>query len=132
MTKGKRVLIILNNVAAKARSAWPTIEAALRRRKLDFRLCETAGPGDATTRSRAAIKEGCVTIAVVGGDGTLSEAAEGFFEFDGAENHGVPSPINPGAALAILPAGTGDDFARGLRGKRVPVVICIGATQGRR
>src|SRR6185436_6065306 len=112
MTEGNSVLIILNNVAAKARSAWPSIEAALRRRKLDFHLCETAGPGDATTRSRAAIKEGCVTIAVVGGDGTLSDAAE---------NHGVPSPINPRATLAILPAGTGDDFARGLRGKRVPV-----------
>ena len=82
MTKGKRVLIILNNVAAKAQNAWPGIEAALRRRKLDFHLCETAAPGDATTRSRAAIKEGCDTIAVVGGDGTLSEAAEGFFEFD--------------------------------------------------
>ena len=115
------MLIILNNVAAKARSAWPGIEATLRRRNLDFHLCETAAPGDATTRSRAAIKAGFNTIAVVGGDGTLSEAAEGFFEFDGVENHGAPSPINPRATLAILPAGTGDDFARGLRGKRVPV-----------
>ena len=121
MTKGNRVLIILNNVAAKARIAWPSIEAALRRRKIDFHLCETTAPGDATTRSRAAIKAGCLTIAVVGGDGTLSEAAEGFFEFDGAGKGGAPSPMNPRATLAILPAGTGDDFARGLRGKRVPV-----------
>ena len=55
-------------------------------------------------------------IVVVGGDGTLGETAEGFFEFsDDLNVH--PSPINPHATLAVLPAGTGNDFARGL-GKR--------------
>jgi YegS/Rv2252/BmrU family lipid kinase len=52
------------------------------------------------------LKSGTEAVVVVGGDGTLSEAAEGFFE------------INPSATLAILPAGTGDDFARGLHGSR--------------
>ena len=59
-------------------------------------------------------------MVVVGGDGTLSEAAEGFFEF----NHDLdilPAAINPSATLAILPAGTGDDFARGLHGSRAPL-----------
>lgn len=121
MTNGNRLLIVVNNVAAKARSAWPSIEAALRRGKLEFNLCETAAPGDATTRTRAAIRAGFSTIAVVGGDGTLSEAAEGFFEFDEEKIEGIPSPVNRNAALAILPAGTGDDFARGLIGSRVPV-----------
>jgi diacylglycerol kinase (ATP) len=48
----------------------------------------------------------------------LSEAAEGFFEFKQDVTE-PPSPVNTSAALAILPAGTGDDFARGLtNGKR--------------
>jgi len=57
---------------------------------------------------------------VVGGDGTLSEAAEGFFQFNEDLNL-LPASINPSATLAILPAGTGNDFARGLRGKRAPL-----------
>jgi diacylglycerol kinase (ATP) len=61
---------------------------------------------------------------VVGGDGTLSETAEGFFEFDRQLGE-VPAPINPAAALAILPAGTGDDFARGIAGQRVPLTRWI-------
>lgn len=121
MTDENRLLIIVNNVAAKARSSWPGIEAVLRRSKLEFNLCETAAPGEATIRTRAAIREGFSTIAVVGGDGTLSEAAEGFFEFDEEGSESIPSPINCNATLAILPAGTGDDFARGLMGKRLPV-----------
>jgi len=59
----------------------------------------------------------------------LSEAALGFFEFrNGKDEVGVPahSPINPDAALAILPAGTGDDFARGLAGKRASLEEWLG------
>jgi diacylglycerol kinase (ATP) len=121
MTNGNRLLIIVNSVAARARSAWPSIEAGLRRSKLEFSLCETTAPGDATTRTRDALRAGFSTIAVVGGDGTLSEAAEGFFEFDEEHLESIPLPINRNATLAILPAGTGDDFARGLLGSRVPV-----------
>jgi diacylglycerol kinase family enzyme len=58
---------------------------------------------------------------VVGGDGTLSEAAQGFFEFNERVEE-VPAQINPAAHLAILPAGTGDDFARSQMGRREPLV----------
>ena len=59
-------------------------------------------------------------MLVVGGDGTLGETAEGFFEFN--DNLDVPpAAINPSATLAILPAGTGNDFARGLHGSRAPL-----------
>jgi diacylglycerol kinase family enzyme len=72
---------------------------------------------------RAALSEGYRIVAVLGGDGTLSEAAEGFFtdHAEGSEDTSgsLPAQINSEAALAILPAGTGDDFARGLlEGKR--------------
>ena len=110
-----RTLIIINNAAAKARRAWPIARKRLAAAGVEVDSYETTEPGDATTQTRAALKAGVTTIAIVGGDGTLSEAAEGFFEFTEHLDE-LPSPVNSAASLAILPAGTGDDFARGLRG----------------
>jgi YegS/Rv2252/BmrU family lipid kinase len=110
-------LIIINKAAAKARRAWPNIKKQLNDANFKYDCYQTTAPGDATQTTRAALRDGVTTIAVVGGDGTLSEAAEGFFEFQ--ENLDLlPVSINPAATLAVLPAGTGDDFARGLHGKR--------------
>ncbi|MBA2734943.1 MAG: diacylglycerol kinase family lipid kinase [Acidobacteria bacterium] len=121
MNNPARTLIIINPASARARRAWPKIKGALADASINFDAHETTHAGDATEKTRAALRDGYNVIAVVGGDGTLSEAASGFFEFhrDGntASSH-HPSPINRDAALAILPAGTGDDFARGLAGKR--------------
>jgi diacylglycerol kinase (ATP) len=115
-----RLLIIINSVAAKARHSWPIVRKQLEAAAITFDSYETTQPGDAAMRTRAALKSGITTIAIVGGDGTLSEAAEGFFEFDNQSDL-LPISINPQAALAILPAGTGDDFARGLVGRRAPL-----------
>lgn len=112
-------LIIVNNVAAKAKLAWPLVRAKLVAAGIQFDVHETATAGDATEKTRTALNAGRELIAVVGGDGTLSEAAEGFFE--PFESDAFPKPINPRACLAILPAGTGDDFARGLVGRRLQI-----------
>ncbi|HEX8749346.1 MAG TPA: YegS/Rv2252/BmrU family lipid kinase [Pyrinomonadaceae bacterium] len=120
----QRTLVIINPAAARARRAWPKVQASLREGGLDFDVHETAFAGDATLATRRALHEGYETIAVVGGDGTLSEAGAGFFEFDengAGEKLFMPSPINSRSTLAVLPAGTGDDFARGLAGRREPV-----------
>jgi len=117
-----QLFIIINNVAAKARAAWPAVRERLQTAGIDFEVCETACAGDATLRTGGALRAGYETIAVIGGDGTLSETAEGFFHL--AETNdltSLPTAINPAAALAILPAGTGDDFARGLMKRRVPL-----------
>lgn len=116
----QKPLIIINNAAAKARQAWPRVQDQLQAAGVDFDFHATTRPGDATARTRTALHSGVTTVAVVGGDGTLSETAEGFFEF-GQYLHELPSPINPSASLAIFPAGTGDDFARGLMGQRAPL-----------
>jgi YegS/Rv2252/BmrU family lipid kinase len=112
-----RPLIIINHAAAKARQAWPMVRARLLNERIEFDLHETVQAGDATTRTRVALSSGVTTIAVVGGDGTLSEAAEGFFEFSSTLEN-LPAPINAQAHLAIFPAGTGDDFARSQMGRR--------------
>ncbi|MFN2493709.1 MAG: diacylglycerol kinase family protein [Pyrinomonadaceae bacterium] len=115
-----RPLIIINNAAAKARAAWPLVQKQMEAVGLDLDCYHTLRPGDATIQTRNAIKAGVTTVAVIGGDGTLSEAAEGFFEFNKLVQE-LPSQLNPRASLAILPAGTGDDFARGLMGQRAPL-----------
>lgn len=118
------MLIIVNNVAAKARQSWPKIKKQLDAAGLDYQSHFTNCQGDATLQTRVALKSGVQLIVVVGGDGTLSEAAEGFFQFN--DNLDVPpAPINSSATLAILPAGTGDDFARGLRRSRAPLQAWI-------
>jgi len=136
-----RPLIIINAAAARTRRAWPIIRDALARGRIRFDTCEPAQAGGTREQTRAGLCEGYRIIAVVGGDGTLSEAAAGFFESceqtendatprrvgeveGGSKNgghSGVLSDITDGAALAILPAGTGDDFARGLAGAREPL-----------
>ena len=114
------MLIIINKVAAKALQSWPKIKHELDAAGVAYKTSETQRKGDATLQARVALNAGVQLIVVVGGDGTLSEAAEGFFQFHDDLDI-PPAPINPLATLAILPAGTGDDFARGLRRKRAPL-----------
>lgn len=118
----RKLFIVINNTAARARAAWPIVSAQLQARGINYELCETNFAGDATNRTRAALHAGHTTVVVIGGDGTLSEASEGFFELPATDSlASLPTPINPAASLAILPAGTGDDFARGLMKRRAPL-----------
>jgi YegS/Rv2252/BmrU family lipid kinase len=93
------------------------IQTELEAAKIEYDTHLTAAIGDSTIQTRRALHAGTRLIVVVGGDGSLSEVAEGYFEF--SENpEQLPKAINQDAALAVLPAGTGDDFARGLVGQR--------------
>ena len=122
MSASTDTLILINRAAARARRAWPHIKRTLEAARIPFDAHETTHRGDAETRARAALSEGYQTIAVVGGDGTLSETAAGFFESPGIiKDAPPPQRISPASSLAVLPAGTGDDFARGLMKRRAPL-----------
>jgi YegS/Rv2252/BmrU family lipid kinase len=69
----------------------------------------TTGPGDGTRLTRTAVGEGYRTFVAVGGDGTVHEVVNGLF--DG-------TAVTRGSRLAIVPAGTGMDFARNTGLKR--------------
>ena len=121
-------LIIVNHAAARARRAWPIIRARLDESGIAYAAYETEKSGDATIRTRSALERGCRLIGVVGGDGTLSEAAAGYFTPPEAKDgivDGLPKPIDSEATLAIFPSGTGDDFARNLMGQRAPLEYWI-------
>ncbi len=101
-------LIVMNPVSAGGRTArtWPSIEAALLAAGLAFDVHRTTARGDATTAVRNALRTGRYrTIVTVGGDGTLNEVVNGFFDENGAA-------IGNDAVLGLLPSGTGGDFRR--------------------
>jgi diacylglycerol kinase (ATP) len=119
MSEKASLFVVVNHRAARAREAWPLVRAELERAGVPFEAHESTRQGETEERTRAALKAGFETVAVVGGDGTLSAAASGYFEpCAGLAEGESPRAINPRASLAVLPAGTGDDFARGLAGGR--------------
>jgi len=100
--------IIINPESDKGRTGrkWKHIKEAIRTFYKEFHYEFTEKPCHATEISRSAIKEGAELIVGVGGDGTMNEIANGFFE-----HHRI---INPEAALGVVPSGTGSDFSRSL------------------
>jgi len=70
-----------------------------------FDVVFTDAPGHATLLARKGLSEGYRRIIVGGGDGTLNECVNGFFDEAG-------HPIARDAELALLSGGTGGDFRR--------------------
>lgn len=112
-----KIVGIINPVAGhrKTRQVWLEFTRELNKKGLFCSARETDSPGAAINLTRSAIKEGAEVIVVVGGDGTLSEVVNGFFE-DG-------KLLNSAVKLAILPKGTGTDFYRGLRVSHKPADV---------
>ena len=127
MSDSARLFVIINHAAARARRAWPHVREALDAGGVAFDAHESSIQGETEERTRAALAEGYGTVAVVGGDGTLSAAAAGYFrDVEGVGGVETLEAVNPRSALAVLPAGTGDDFARGLSaGKPEPLAAWV-------
>jgi YegS/Rv2252/BmrU family lipid kinase len=107
MNEGKRTWLILNPAAGKGRAerAWPAIAAHLESCGIAFTQAVTCGPGDARLLAQQALAAGATRLIVAGGDGTLNEVVNGFAAVQTVEAD-LPT-------LALLPLGTGTDFARG-------------------
>jgi YegS/Rv2252/BmrU family lipid kinase len=121
--------LVMNPASAGGRTDrnWPAMAAALRSAGVTFDLHRTAAADDATQAVRAALAAGYRTVIVVGGDGTLNEVVNGFFDVEG-------SPIGSEATLALLPSGTGGDFRRavGIPDKLAPAARLIASGSRRR
>jgi diacylglycerol kinase (ATP) len=99
--------------AGRAGARLGVLSDSLRAQGARFEVARTARPGHATALVREALRDGAAGVAVVGGDGTLNEAVNGYFDDD-------RQPVAPGAWLAPLPCGTGGDFRRTLGIPRDP------------
>ena len=85
---------------------WPELSKIVRREIGSFEEAYTRGPNDATELTRQALQNGVELVVAIGGDGTINEVANGFF--DGGE------AVAPKAAMGLLPFGTGGDFRKSL------------------
>ncbi len=100
--------VIINPESNKGKTGkrWKYIKEGLKSFLKEFKYEFTEKPLQAIEISRIAIKEGMELIVGVGGDGTMNEIANGFYE-----NQKI---INPEVSLGIVPSGTGCDFTRSL------------------
>ena len=109
-------LIIVNPTSAggTTRDAWPGIASELATHFGAFNCEFTKERGDAGRFARLGAKEGRDLLIACGGDGTISEVANGILE------SGVD------VELGILPSGTGGDFQRSLKiPARVQDAACL-------
>ncbi len=98
-------LVILNPMGrnGKAGEVFSRMEPELRKRLGDFELYRTTGPGDASMRVRSIIEEGSIDqIIAAGGDGTVHEVVNGYFEKGQLLSNDIP--------MGIINLGTGGDF----------------------
>ena len=120
----ERVCVIVNPAAGRGRGARMVPEISSRFHEIgaaDIRL--TSSRGEESHIARAAIGEGFTTLVAVGGDGTTSNIANAILH-SGAD-----------VRLGVLPAGTGNDFAKVLgtskAGIRTVAELCFGAADVR-
>lgn len=86
---------------------WPAIAAALKTIFPKLLAMPSGGRGQTARLVRDALRDGYMEIVAVGGDGTINEAVNGFFE--------MGAPVFPDAVLSVVPAG-GGDIGRGMAG----------------
>jgi len=96
------VIVNPESNGGRTRMRWPGLEPRLREALGDVEIVETDGPGGSDRAAREAAHASASRIVVVGGDGSLSEAATGIIEEGFGES----------VALGWVPMGTGCDFGR--------------------
>lgn len=108
----KSVAFIINPASGfgKTRKKIKSIIKEIKEQREDAKIFETFHALHAISLTKEALKNGIERIVVVGGDGTLNEVVNGFFD-----QHGML--LNPDASLAVVPSGSGSDFVRSITQK---------------
>ncbi|OFZ98957.1 MAG: hypothetical protein A2Z64_02815 [Betaproteobacteria bacterium RIFCSPLOWO2_02_67_12] len=99
----RRVHLVVNPRAGRgaAQRLAPAVLARLCERGLACEVRATRAPGEASALVAEALRAGASCVAILGGDGTVNEAVNGYV--------GV---ARESQALALIPCGTGNDFAK--------------------
>ena len=103
-----KIGVVLNPAAGagKAAQLWPALEGEIRRQLGDFALMKTEQPQDAARFAGAFAQERRDLVIACGGDGTIGETVDGLLK-SGLAAEALPR-------FAVLPCGTGSDFARSI------------------
>ena len=98
----QRYYFIVNPIsgAGRGKAEFEKAAAILREKNVDFGFVYTQKPREAIALAKAALENGETCIVAVGGDGTVNEVASVL--------------ASSGAAMGILPFGTGNDLAQSL------------------
>lgn len=114
------VIVNPSSAGGSTGEAWPQIASDLRAQFGSFRVVFTKHRGDAAALAGEAARKGAKLIIACGGDGTVSEVANGILA------------SGKDAELGILPSGTGGDFRRTLeipsQGREAARVLRTGRT----
>ncbi len=107
---------IINPQSASGKTGrrWPKLALKVSQRFNAPKFFFTESAGDGERLAREAFQSGAQTVVAVGGDGTMNEVLNGYFDTTGAV-------INPEASLGVLPMGTGSDLCRSVGVSRDPV-----------
>jgi diacylglycerol kinase (ATP) len=113
---GMNSLVLVNPVSSGGRGArvWSHIEPAIRHGRPGLQVHLTRGHDDAQGVTRDWAAGGGTQLFVVGGDGTLHEAVNGLADAGRLDV----------VCVGVIPAGTGNDFARsaGIRPGALPAL----------
>jgi diacylglycerol kinase (ATP) len=101
-----KVIVNPESNRGRTRKRWSEIFDGLKSFLREFKFDFTEKPLHATALAREAIKDGVELVIGVGGDGTMNEIANGFYE--------DRRIINPEVTLGLVPSGTGCDLVRSL------------------
>ena len=110
-------LVIINPKSASGKTGrrWPSVAPLLLSRLPNAECVFTTRAGEGTDLARRALQEGPRLIVAAGGDGTVNEVVNGFFDERG-------TPLQTQARLGVLPLGTGSDLCRSLGIPRDPAL----------
>ena len=132
--KSTETAIVVNPNSASGLTGknWDNLYVMIKRLFGDnSEIAFTEKSGDGTNLTRNFLKKGCKKIVAIGGDGTINEVANGFFEED-IQIHGDSSseynnkgndsfltqavfkPINSAAVMAVFPCGTRNVLVKSL------------------
>lgn len=124
------IVVNPNSASGLTGKNWDNLHLMIKRLFGDnSEIAFTEKSGDGTTLTRNFIKKGYKKIVAIGGDGTINEVANGFFEED-IQIHGsseynnkgndsfltqaVFKPINSAAVMAVFPCGTRNVLVKSL------------------
>lgn len=119
---GVRALLVVNPNATTTSAAGRDVLAHALASELKLEVLVTRYRGHAAEATALAVSDGAELIVAHGGDGTVNEVVNGMMVGTGRSR---PDPA-AGPALAVVPGGSANVFARALGGPRDPVDATAG------